>query len=277
MDKFFIGTVVSQRKEQDRGSHEQIFLPQCVARIILLLSLTLAARFTLSFTFYIYLWQTSSQISNSCGSDLSTRSGVIDLLWFGFTESQVVYAWEKILGKSMMSRPRIATALGGGNSLIWIFFVKDSVQLGEYYFLLPCSHFPSIFLYFQSGSFLRSVFIRQGRQVLPGISLSTCFSLFCQAEICAFLSQREPEGYGHSHCERTSPGLFDTHQIPESSLKSLLTTSAAPQGRSFVLLSVIYGILQLPAVKAIMPQAFLSEYVSLIIAFPFSFPKSSAL
>lgn len=55
MDEFFISTVVSQREEQDRGSHDQIFLPQHVARIILVLTLTLVACFTLSLTFYIYL------------------------------------------------------------------------------------------------------------------------------------------------------------------------------------------------------------------------------
>lgn len=55
MDEFCISTVVLQRKEQDRGSHVQIFLPQHVARIILMLRLILAACFTLSLTFYIYL------------------------------------------------------------------------------------------------------------------------------------------------------------------------------------------------------------------------------
>lgn len=55
MDEFFISTVVSQKKEQDRGSHEQIFLPQCVARIILVLRLSSAAWLTLSLTFNIYL------------------------------------------------------------------------------------------------------------------------------------------------------------------------------------------------------------------------------
>lgn len=71
------------------------------------------------------------------------------------------------------------------------------------------------------------------RQALPGFSLSLCLYLFCPAEICAYLIQHKPEEDGQNNCKRTSPGLFDTYQVAESSSKSLLATSAAPQGGEF--------------------------------------------
>lgn len=79
--------------------------------------------------------------------------------------------------------------------------------------------------------------------------------------------------------KRTSPGLFDTYQIPKSSSKPLLGTSAAPQGREPC---IVVGYVWDPAAACCKSNhapgfSFCIIYVSLIIAFLFSSPKSSAL
>lgn len=121
--------------------------------------------------------------------------------------------------------------------------------------------------------------LHKARKTSSGISLSTCFSLFSPTEICALLTQCEREGYGHNTCKRTCLSLFDTQEIPESASKSLLTTSAAPQGRE---LGIAIGYVWDPAAVCCKSNhapgfSFCIIYVSLIIAFLFFFPKSSAL
>lgn len=160
-------------------------------------------------------------------------------------------------GKSNDGQAQDCSSLGYGNNLLWIFFVKNSLQLKEYYFLPPCSHFLSIFLSFWSGSFSDSVCIRRGRQALV--------SLFPRAFLSSVQQQfvhSWPSGSLRDMATTTVKEHPHVSLIPTKFL-SLPRSLCWPHGlhhkeSSFVLLLVMCGILQLPAVKAIMPQAFLA-------------------